>query len=48
MCVFSQKIDHKMFKSGKRGENYKVWIYFMDKEGSELIDISQKTEQRRA
>ena len=46
-CVFSQKIDHKMFKSGKRGENYKVWIYFMDKEGSELIDISQKTEQRR-
>ena len=46
-CVFSQKIDHKMFKSGKRGENYKIWIYFMDKEGSELIDISQKTEQRR-
>jgi len=36
-----------MFKSGKRGENYKVWIYFIDKEGSELIDISQKTEQRR-
>ena len=33
-CGLSQKIDYEMFESGKRGEHYKVWIYFKDKDGS--------------
>ena len=36
-----------MFESGKRGNHYKVWIYFTDKDGSELINITEETKQRR-
>ena len=45
--VLSQKIDHKTLESAKRGENYKIWIYFKDKEGSELLNAPPETEQRR-
>ena len=45
--VLSQKIDHKILESAKRGENYKIWIYFKDKEGSELLNAPLETEQRR-
>ena len=43
----SQKIDLKVFKPGKRGNQYRVWIYFKDKAGSEKINVTQETHQRR-
>ena len=46
-CGLSQKIDYKIFESGKRGNHYKIWIYFKDKVGSELINITEETKQRR-
>ncbi len=44
---FSQKIDLRSFKSGKRGDKYRIWIYFKDKADSEKISVSQKAQQRR-
>ena len=46
-CGLSQKINYELFESGKRGNDYKIWIYFTDKNGSELINISEETKQRR-
>ena len=46
-CGLSQKIDYELFESGKRGNHYKIWIYFTDKDGSELINITEETKQRR-
>ena len=43
----SQKIDLKVFEPGKRGNEYRVWIFFKDKTGSEKINVTQKTHQRR-
>ncbi len=39
----SQKIDLKVLEPGKRGNKYRVWIYFKDKTGSEKINATQKT-----
>ena len=44
---FSQKIDLKAFEPGKRENQYRVWIYFKDKIGSEKINATQKAHQRR-
>ena len=44
---FSQIIDQMNLISGKRGDNYRVWIYFKDKAGSEVINVGQETHQRR-
>ena len=46
-CGLSQKTDYELLESGKRGDYHKVWIYFKDKVGSELINITEKTKQRR-
>ena len=46
-CGLSQKIDYNLFESGKRGNHYKIWIYFKDKNGSELINLTEETKQRR-
>ena len=43
----SQKIDFSTLGSGKRGDRYRVWIYFKDKADSEKISVSQKAHQRR-
>ena len=43
----SQKIDLKVLDHGKRGNEYRIWIYFKDKAGSELINITQEAQQRR-
>ena len=43
----SQKIDFSTLGSGKRGDKYRVWIYFKDKADSEKISVSQKAHQRR-
>ena len=44
---FSQKIDFSTLESGKRGDKYRIWIYFKDKEDSGKISVSQKAHQRR-
>ena len=44
---FSQKIDFSTLGSAKRGDKYRVWIYFKDKADSEKISVSQKAHQRR-
>ena len=46
-CGLSQKIDYELLESGEVEDYYKVWIYFKDKVGSELINITEKTKQRR-
>ena len=46
-CGLSQKTDYELLESGKRGDYHKVWIYFKDKVGSELINITEETKQRR-
>ena len=47
ILVFSQKIDLNKIELGKRNEKYRVWVYFIDKEGSEQIPLNSKTVQRR-
>lgn len=46
LCL-SQKIDLSTLGSGKRGDEYRVWIYFKDKADSEKISGSQKAHRRR-
>ena len=46
-CGLSQKIDYELFEPGRRGNHYKVWVYFKDKVGSELINLPEETIQRR-
>ena len=46
-CGLSQKIDYELLESGEGEDSYKVWIYFKDKLGSELINITEETKQRR-
>ena len=43
----SEKIDLKVFEPGKRGDEYRVWIYFIDKTESDGIQVTQETHQRR-
>ena len=44
---FSQEIDLNALELGKRGNDYRVWIYFKDKAGSEKINATQEAYQRR-
>ena len=44
---FSQKYDPQKIEHGKRGNEYRVWIYFTDKDGSEPVTVSSKTIERR-
>ena len=47
ILVFPQKIDLNKIELGKRNEKYRVWVYFIDKEGSQPIPLNSKTVQRR-
>ena len=44
---FSQKYDPQKIEHGKRGNEYRVWIYFTDKDGSEPVTVSPKAIERR-
>ena len=46
--VFCKKFDLQEMELGKRGDSYRVWIYFTDKNGSLPVEISQKAMNRRA
>jgi hypothetical protein len=39
VLLFSQKYDPQKIEHGKRGNEYRVWIYFTDKDGAEPILI---------
>ena len=43
----SQKIDLNVLELGKRENEYRVWIYFKDKAGSEKIIATHEAHQRR-
>ncbi len=45
--AFSTGIDSRVLELAKRGDQYRVWVYFKDKVDSEKIGISQKTNIRR-
>ena len=45
--VFSGQVQLEKLALGKRGEQYRVWIYFMDKVDSRKSDITQKALTRR-
>ena len=45
--LFSQKYNNKTIEKGNRGDYYKVWIYFEDKNNSTSVEISQKALERR-
>ena len=47
LVAFSQNIDYKKLQKGKRGSEYRVWIYFKDKVGSNLIIPSSEAVARR-
>ena len=47
VLLFSQKYDPQKIEHGKRGNEYRVWIYFTDKDGSEPVTVSQKAIERR-
>ena len=47
LILFSQNIDYKNIELGKRGSEYRVWIYFKDKIDSELVKPSSKAVLRR-
>ena len=40
-------INQEAFKMGRRGDKYRVWVYFNDKKGSKTIDLNQKVQHRR-
>ena len=46
--VFSGQVQLEKLALGKRGEQYRAWIYFYDKVGSEMRHISQRAKDRRA
>jgi subtilisin family serine protease len=47
VLLFSQKYDPQKIEHGKRGNEYRVWIYFTDKDGSEPVTVSPKAIERR-
>ena len=47
VLLFSQKYNPQKIDHGKRGNEYRVWIYFTDKDGSESVTVSQKAIERR-
>ena len=47
VLLFSQKYDPQKIEHGKRGNEYRVWIYFTDKDGSEPVTVNQKAIERR-
>jgi subtilisin family serine protease len=46
--VFGEKFNSELITRGKRDNFYRAWIYFYDKVGSEMCNISQKAKDRRA
>ena len=46
LMVYSKKYDESI-ELGKRGDKYKVWVYFNDKKNSKPTTLSQKTIERR-
>ena len=47
--VFCEKYDmQEIMEIGKRGDSYRVWLYFTDKKGSMPIVLDQRTIDRRA
>jgi len=46
--VFGEKFNSELITLGKRDNFYRAWIYFYDKAGSEMCNISQKAKDRRA
>ena len=47
--VFCEKYDmQEIMEIGKRGDTYRVWLYFTDKKGSMPIVLDQRTIDRRA
>ena len=46
--VFGEKFNSELITRGKRENYYRAWIYFYDKVGSEMCNISQKAKDRRA
>jgi len=47
LLVFPQKIDLKKIELGKRNEKYRVWVYFIDKQGSEPNPIEFKNDTEK-
>jgi hypothetical protein len=45
--AFSSGINSETLEFARRGDQYRIWIYFKDKVDSEKIGISQKTNIRR-
>ena len=45
--AFSSGINSERLEFARRGDHYRIWIYFKDKVDSEKIGISQKTNIRR-
>ena len=47
--VFCEKYDmQEIMDLGKRGDNYRIWLYFIDKKESIPIVVDQRTIDRRA
>ena len=46
--IFGEKYNSELITRGKRDNFYRAWIYFYDKVGSEMCNISQKAKDRRA
>lgn len=46
--IFGEKFHPEKIELGNRDDSYRIWIYFKDKAGSEMAEISAKTLERRA
>ena len=46
--IFGEKYNSELITRGKRDNFYRAWIYFYNKVGSEMCNISQKAKDRRA
>ena len=47
VTIYSAPMSFDDFRIGQRGDEYRVWVYLIDKTGSEAINLIEKTLLRR-
>lgn len=45
--IAGKSINQESLEMGRRGDKYRAWVYFIDKKGSDTIDVSPKVHRRR-
>ena len=46
-CLYSNFYEQNNLKIAERGDNYRAWVYFIDKHESKFVKVNQRTVERR-